>query len=165
MKKVFLVTIFLFLGVGAFAQQTLEFPFQGGKDIMTRFFKDSLIVTPEIKTLKASGTAVFKFTADVNGEIKKLIIYYADDIQLTPPIIEALRKSNRKWIIPSNEKLHDFIIPFHITFTPPATPNAALQKAVYTYQTKRNPVLSFDQVPLDMATLLPAVTVNYTLPQ
>ena len=132
---------------------------------MARFFKDSVVVTQQIISQKATGTAVFKFTADEKGEIKKIIIYYADDIQLTQPIIEALRKSNRKWIIPDREKLHDFIIPFNITFTPPVTAGAALQKAVYNFNTHRKPVVAYDQVPLDMATLLPAVIVNYTLPQ
>jgi hypothetical protein len=147
------------------AQQQLAFPFQGGKEVMSRFFKDSLQVTQQIVSQKATGTAVFKFTADEKGEIKKIIIYYADDIQLTPPIIQALKRSNHKWIIPDGEKLHDFIIPFNITFTPPATAGAALHKAVYNFTTRRKPVVSFDQVPLDMATLLPAVSINYTLAQ
>ena len=81
---------------------------------MNRFFKDSLIVSPEIIKEKAAGVAVFKFTADESGTIKKIIIYYADDYVLTPPIIEALKKSNHKWIIPDQEKLHDFIISFVI---------------------------------------------------
>jgi hypothetical protein len=147
------------------AQEQLAFPFQGGKDVMARFFKDSLVVTPQIISQKATGTAVFKFTADEKGEIKKIIIYYADDLLLTQPIIEALRKSNKKWIIPDREKLHDFIIPFNITFTPPATAGAALQKAVYNFNINRKPVVSYDQVPLDMATLLPTVIVNYSLSQ
>jgi hypothetical protein len=165
MKKLLLLITISLTCLYANAQEQLAFPFQGGKEVMSRFFKDSLLVTQQIIAQKATGTAVFKFTADEKGEIKKIIIYYADDIQLTPPIIEALKKSNRKWIIPDREKLHDFIIPFNITFTPPATAGAALQKAVYNFSTHRRPVVSFDQVPLDMATLLPAVTINYTLPQ
>ena len=147
------------------AQQQLAFPFQGGKDVMIRFFKDSLVVSPQLIQRKATGTAVFKFTADEKGIIKKVIIYYADDITLTQPIIEALKKSNRKWIIPDHEKVHDFIIPFTINFNPPSIPTAALQKAVYNFQSHRKPVLSFDQVPLDLATLLPTITVNYDLTQ
>ncbi|MDB5156448.1 MAG: hypothetical protein JWR50_1155, partial [Mucilaginibacter sp.] len=111
----------------------------------------------------ATGTAIFKFTADEKGSIKKIIIYYADDITITPPIIEALKKSDRKWIIPNHEKFHDFIIPFSIRFIPPATGSATLQKAVYNAYTRRKAVVSFDQVPLDMATLLPAVSISYDL--
>jgi hypothetical protein len=33
---------------------------------------------------------------------------------------------------------------------------------MYTYYNQRKPILSVNQVPLDMATLLPAITVNYT---
>lgn len=145
------------------AQEQLAFPFQGGKEVMVKFFKDSLTVTPLIIQKKATGNAVLKFTADEKGTIRKIIIYYADDLALTQPVIEALRKSNRKWIIPDHEKFHDFIIPFAINFKPPVTGNTALQKAVYDYYTHRKPVLSFDQVPLDTATLLPTVVVNYDI--
>ncbi|MFD2148478.1 hypothetical protein [Mucilaginibacter antarcticus] len=163
MKKLTLIILLISATFCSYAQGQLAFPFQGGKDVMTRFFKDSLTVTPEIKALKASGAAVFKFTADENGAIKKIIIFYADDIQLTPPIIEALKRSNGKWIIPDRQKLHDFIITFNIKLTPPATASAALQKAVYNFNINRKPVVTLDQVPLDEATLLPAVIVNYTL--
>jgi hypothetical protein len=159
MKKIILFIFLFFNCICSFAQEQLAFPFQGGKEVMANFFKDSLTITPAIKSLKATGAAVFKFTADENGEIKKIIIFYADDIRLTPPIIEALKKSNRKWVIPNHEKLHD------ITFTPPATAGAALQKAVYNFSVGRKPVVTYDQVPLDMATLLPAVNINYTLAQ
>jgi hypothetical protein len=147
------------------AQEQLAFPFQGGKEMMAKFFRDSLVVSPQLIAQKATGTAVFKFTADEKGNIKKIIIYYADDISITQPIIAALQKSNRKWIIPDHEKLHDFIIPFNMGFTPPTTVSPALQKAVYNFYTRRKPVLSYDQVPLDMVTLLPAVTINYSLNQ
>jgi hypothetical protein len=165
MKKTLLLFVTLFSGICSFAQGQLAFPFQGGKDVMARFFKDSLEVTPEIKSLKASGAAVFKFTADENGQIKKIIIFYADDIQLTAPVIAALKKSNGKWVIPDRQKLHDFIIPFNIQFTTPAVASAALQKAVYNFAVNRKPVVTLNQVPLDEATLLPAITINYTLPQ
>lgn len=145
------------------AQEKLSFPFQGGKDVFTRFFKDSLIVSPQIITKRATGLAVFKFTADDKGTIRKVIIYYADDLLLTQPIIDVLKKSNHKWIIPDREKFHDFIIPFAISFTPPATGNVAAQKAVYDFYRHRKPVLSYDQIPLDMATLLPTVMVNYDI--
>jgi hypothetical protein len=165
MKKVLIVTAALFLAFNCFAQEQLAFPFQGGKEVMAKFFKDSLIVSSQLISQKAAGTAVFKFTADEKGTIKKIIIYYADDIRLTQPIIEALKKSNHKWVIPDHEKFHDFIIPFNISFNAPAVPGAALQKAVYNFSTHRKPVVTTDQVPLDMATLLPTVTINYDLAQ
>jgi hypothetical protein len=165
MKKILLIAAICLIGFYARAQDQLAFPFQGGKEVMARFFKDSLIVSPHLIAKKASGTAVFKFTADEKGTIKKIIIYYADDITLTQPIIEALKKSNNKWIIPDHEKFHDFIIPFNINFTPPVTANAALQRAVYSFYKNRKPVVSLDQVPLDMATLLPTVTITYDLAQ
>jgi hypothetical protein len=165
MKKAILLAVALLIGVNCMAQEQLAFPFQGGKDIMARFFRDSLTVSPLIKQKKASGTVVIKFSADDQGTIKKLIIYYADDLMLTQPVIEALKKSNHKWIIPDREKFHDFIIHFTIGFTPPAVSGPSLQRAVYDYYSHRKPVLSYDQVPLDMATLLPTVVVNYTLGQ
>lgn len=145
------------------AQQRLAFPFQGGNAVMTRFFKDSLIVSQDIIKKKATGTAVFKFTADESGNIKKIIVYYADDAILVQPIIEALKRSNRKWVIPDREKLHDFILPFSINFNAPATDVDKVQKDFYTFYNNRKPIIAFDQVPLDMATLLPTVVVNYNL--
>ncbi|MDB5030130.1 hypothetical protein [Mucilaginibacter sp.] len=163
MKKILFIAIALFLCAHCMAQEQLAFPFQGGKEVMTRFFKDSLVVSPAIVQKKAAGLAIFKFTADEKGAIRKIIIYYADDLLLTQPIIEALKKSNYKWIIPDHEKFHDFILPFTIGFNSPAVGNAALQKAVYNFYTHRKPVLTYNQVPLDMATLLPTVVVNYDL--
>ncbi len=163
MKKITLVTIGLFLAVFCKAQENLAFPFQGGSKIMTRFFKDSLKVSPEIISKKATGTATFKFTADENGAITKIVIYYADDLLLTPPIINALKKSNHKWIIPDHEKSHDFIIPFTINFDIPLTGNGAVQKAYYDFYLHHKPVLTVDQIPLNEATLLPTVVVTYTV--
>ena len=163
MKKTFLFIFTILLSGYCMAQAELSFPFQGGKDVMTRFFKDSLTVSQQIIAKKATGTAIFKFTADENGTIKKVIIYYADDLVLAEPAIEALKKSNHKWIIPDHEKVHDFIVPFVFTFTPPAVSSAALQRSVYDFYRSRKPVLTSNQVPLDLATLLPAITVNYTV--
>lgn len=145
------------------AQSTLSFPFQGGKAIMDRFFKDSLTVTPQIIAKKASGLAVFKFSADEFGVIKKMIIYYADDLILTEPVIKALQKSNKKWIIPDHEKMHDYILPVLINFNKPAVESGALHTAVYNFNRNKKPVVATDQIPLDMATLLPAVTINYEI--
>jgi len=164
MKRTVLIIAALLIAFNCRAQEVLNFPFQGGAAIMTRFFKDSLTVSPDIIQKKAVGTAVFKFTADEHGTIKKIIIYYADDYVLVPPIIEALKKSSHKWVIPNHEKLHDFIIQFSVYFNPPATDNAALAKDFYSFYTQRKPILSYNQVPLDDATLLPTVVVTYDLP-
>ncbi|HAL81665.1 MAG TPA: hypothetical protein DCO83_05040 [Mucilaginibacter sp.] len=147
------------------AQEQLSFPFQGGKAVMTQFFKDSLIISPGIIQKKATGTAVFKFTANEKGAISKIIIYYADDALLAAPIIGALKKSNYKWIIPDHEKTHDFIIPFTISFNRPAIEDGKLRKTVYENYINRKPIISTDQVPLDEATLLPGVVVSYDILQ
>src|ERR1700761_3029634 len=131
MKKTLLfATIALLFSLHSAAQQQLSFPFQGGSDIMTRFFKDSLNVSPEIVKARAAGMVVFKFTADDKGVIKNLVIYYADDAILVPPVIEALKRSSTKWIIPDKEKVHDFILPFSIRFNTPATITDFDEKAV-----------------------------------
>ena len=163
MKKAILSCWVLLFALSCAAQQPLAFPFQGGRDVMRQFFKDNIEVPKNIIDKKASGTVVFKFTADTTGSIKKIIIYYADDFVLTEPLIAALKKSDRKWVIPFREKTHDFIIPFRISLLPPATANLALQKAIFDFQKNRQPILADDQVPLDLATLLPAITINYKL--
>ena len=165
MKRILLSVTALLLCYSSMAQETLAFPFQGGKDVMTRFFKENIVVSPEIIQKRASGTVVFKFTADGKGAITKIVIYYADDAVLVPPIIEALKKSNHKWIIPDHEKFNDFIIPFSYTFNAPPAESEELRKDVYNYTRNRKPILSTDQVPLDEATLLPAVSINYDLTQ
>jgi hypothetical protein len=145
------------------AQEDLAFPFQGGSPIMTRFFKDSLVVGSDIIAKKAAGVAVIKFTADIKGNIQKLVIYYADDYLLTIPVIEALKKSTKKWIIPNKEKFHDFIIPFSINFNSPATNVAEVQKAAYEFYKNRRPIVANDQIPLNAATLLPTVVIKYDI--
>ncbi|MDN5286721.1 MAG: hypothetical protein JWR38_2995 [Mucilaginibacter sp.] len=163
MKKIILFAIAILSSVCSMAQTELAFPFQGGSAVMTRFFKDSLVVSPEIIKKKATGTAVFKFTADAKGTIKKIIVYYADDYVLTGPIIEALKKSNHKWVIPDHEKFHDFILPFSISFNPPAMASNATMKEAYKFYSQRKPIISYNQVPLEYATLLPTVMVSYDL--
>jgi hypothetical protein len=161
MKKVTLSIIALLISVGCFAQEELAFPFQGGKDAMTKFFKDSVVVSQDIIRKKTVGVVMFKFTADLKGNVKKTIIYYADDAILVVPIIEAIKKSNHKWIIPNHEKVHDFIIPFYIRYNLPENPDADLQKAAYDNYRNKRPIFPNNQIPLDMATLLPAITINY----
>jgi len=165
MKKALLFIAIVSLSSHCKAQEQLAFPFQGGKEVMNQFFKDSLTVSPEIIQKKVIGTAVFKFTADAKGAITKIIVYYADDAVLASPIIDVLKKSNYKWIIPNHERTHDFIIPFSFSFTPPATSNLKLQKALYRNYIARNPIMATNQVPLNEATLLPAVVVNYDILQ
>ncbi len=163
MKKISLLVIVMLLSLSCMAQEQLAFPFQGGKDIMTRFFKDSVVVSKDIIRKKATGMAIFKFTADEQGKISKVVIYYADDLLLTPPIIEALKKSNRKWIIPDHEKTHDFILPFTIRFNAPVTANTELQKSSYDFYKSSKAFFSSDQIPLNEATLLPAMVINYDI--
>ncbi len=164
MKKIFLFVVAITLSLHCLAQEQLSFPFQGGRDVMTRFFKDSLIVSPNIIQKKAFGSVVFKFTADESGGISKIIIYYADDAILVAPVIEALKRSDHKWIIPDHEKHHDFIIPFSFGFNSPPT-TRLLQMAVYNYSRNRKPVITDNQVPLGMTTLLPTVLINYDITQ
>jgi hypothetical protein len=161
MRKILVSVIVLLWSVNAMAQEQLAFPFQGGKDIMTSFFQDSLIVSQDIVRHRASGVVIFKFTADEQGRISKIIIYYADDQALAEPAIDALKKSNRKWVIPNHEKFHDFIIPFSFNFNAPPAEDPELQKEVYNYIRNRKPIATTNQVPLDMATLLPTVIIKY----
>lgn len=139
------------------------FPFQGGKDAMTHFFRDSLVVSPVIIQRKTTGVVILKFTADGQGNIAKTIIYYADDAILVSPVIEAVKKSNHKWIIPSREKSHDFIISVNIRYNLPETDDAGMQKAAMDNYRNKRPISSNNQVPLDTATLLPAITINYDI--
>jgi len=163
MKKLIIVTLLLSSLYCKAQQGELSFPFQGGSPIMTRFFKDSLTVSPEIIAKKATGMAVLKFTADLSGNVQKIVIYYADDYLLTVPVIEALKKSTHKWIIPDNEKFHDFIIPFSINFNKPASNVAQVQKSAYEFYKVRKPITAVDQIPLNSATLLPTVIVQYDI--
>src|SRR5579862_8407846 len=160
MKKLFSI-IALFVSIHSFAQEKLAFPFQGGNKAMTQFFKDSLKVSKEIIHAKATGSVIFKFSADENGNIKNLVIYYADDVLLAPPAIEALKKSNHKWIIPNDEKMHDFVLPFLIKFKASDNDDMETQNAMHNFYTKRKPIVARDQIPLNLTTLLPAIVVNY----
>lgn len=163
MKKILLFAVTLIISSYCMAQQQLAFPFQGGSAAMTQFFKDSIAVSPEIIKSKANGTVVFKFSADQKGTIQKLVIYYADDAVLAPPLIEALKKSNHHWVIPDNEKTHDFVLSFAVSFNQPAAKTPSPQKGVYNFYLKKKPILSTNQVPLDNVTLLPAVLVKYSI--
>lgn len=143
------------------AQKTLAFPFQGGRDVMMTYFKDNIVIPESLKKIKATGTAVLKFTADQKGSIQKIVVYYADDYSITVPFIEALKKSDRKWVIPDEEKVHDFVISFTVNLLPQTKVSAAVQKQVYDAYQQRKPIFASNQVPLDMATLLPAIITTY----
>ena len=130
---------------------------------MNRFFEKNLIVTPEIIQKRATGLVLFKFTADERGRITKMIIYYADDSILAIPVVDALKKSNKKWIIPDHEKLHDFIIPFSFNINNLRADSLAEIKPFINGIRNRKPITTTNEVPLDLATLLPVVNVNYDI--
>jgi len=142
-------------------QKELPQPFQGGNEAYTQFFKDSLQVTGAIIKAKASGMAIFKFTADAKGNISKIVVYYADDYVIAEPAIDALKKTNGKWVIPDKMKFYDFVIPFSINFIPSNANRLLTQKAMYSFYASRKPIVATNQVPLNSATLLPTVVVNY----
>ncbi|HEX3385790.1 MAG TPA: hypothetical protein VHS53_11405 [Mucilaginibacter sp.] len=160
MKRLLVAATLLF-STHCFAQQNLAFPFQGGNKAMMQFFKDTLQITPEIKQAKATGLVIFKFSADDKGNIKNVVIYYADDAILAGPVVEALKKSDHKWIIPDNEKLHDFLFPVLIKLNATDDDNAETRNALHHFYAKRKPILTKDQVPLNLTTLLPEVVVTY----
>lgn len=165
MKKLFLFTITVLISVSCMAQEQLSFPFQGGKEIMMRFFNENVIVPKDAVKKRVTGTVVFKFTADENGALSKIVIYYADDLALTPFIVEALKKSSSKWIIPNREKFHDFILPFSIRHNTPVKGTAEIQKSHYDFYKNAKPFVSTDQIPLNEASLLPTIIINYDVAQ
>ncbi|HVS90390.1 MAG TPA: hypothetical protein VHE59_00055 [Mucilaginibacter sp.] len=162
MKKVILSIVIAALAICCKAQDDKPtFPFQGGNEVMAQFFRDSVKLSPEIMKVRASGIVIFKFSADEKGAIKNVMIYYADDVALASPLVDALKKSSHKWIIPFKEKEHDFVIPFQVKFTTPEKETEAERSAMYTYYKMRKPIIARDQTPLYSATLLPTVIVNY----
>lgn len=162
MKKIAFL-LFLFSGLHGFGQE-LAFPFQGGSRVMAQFFKDSLVVSRDIRRARASGMVVFKFSADEKGFIRNLVVYYADDAMLAVPAVQALKKSAQKWIIPDNEKLHDFILPFSIRFQASESNSRETAEAAQDFYMRRRPIVSHDQIPLNQATLLPPVVITYSIP-
>src|SRR5665213_1692601 len=97
--------------------------------------------------------------------------FFNDSLTVSQEIIQkkaigtAVFKFNDIWIIPDREKTHDFIITFAFSFNAPATDSADLQKTVYDNYRTRKPITSTNQVPLNEATLLPNVVVNYDVAQ
>ncbi|MVN92248.1 hypothetical protein [Mucilaginibacter aquatilis] len=160
MKRLLFLATILLCAMFTQAQQQMPFPFQGGKDVMMTFFKENVVLPKALKDKKATGTAVIKFTADPKGAIQKIVVYYADDYSIAMPFIEALKKSDKKWIIFDGEKVHDFIISCTINLTP-GNATAAVQKQVYESYNQRKPIFASNPIPLDMATLLPAIITTY----
>jgi hypothetical protein len=165
MKKVFLFLALVALSVGAFAQKKTPFPFKGGKEHMMSFFKDSLVISQALIDNKAYGIVVFKFTADAPGRISKMVVYYADDPILIQPVIDVIKKSNKRWTIPQGELSNDYLITFSFAFNPPAAPSADLQAAVYDYNINRRPISLGNESLLDNGILLPTIVINYDIPQ
>lgn len=162
MKRFIFLAAILFSAVYSRAQQGMAFPFQGGKEVMMDYFKKNVVIPEEIKKRKATGTAVLKFTADQKGAIQKIVVYYADDYLITLPFIDALKKSDRKWIIPDDEKLHDFVISFTVSLViPEGKASADVQKQVYESYKQRRPVFATNPVPLGVTSLLPAIITTY----
>ena len=52
-------------------------------------------------------------------------------------------------------------MPFYIRYNLPEVDDADLAKAALTNYRNKKPIYSNNQIPLDMVTLLPAVTINY----
>lgn len=161
MKKLLMLFAVALMATSAMAQKELVFPYQGGQEAMMQFLKNNFIPTDDIKQHHAAGNVILKFTADPKGAIKKVIVYYADDISLAQPVADLIRKTDKKWIIFEGEKVHDFIVTFSIGFNEPVTGTAAAYKAYTAWYSKRSPVLTNNQIPLDMATLLPTVSLKY----
>jgi len=159
MKKLILSLIALISFTCVMAQAEMDSPFQGGNEVMDRYFSDSLKVTDLIKQKAASGVVVMKFTSDTKGSIIKMVVYYADDIILTEPVIKALRGTKGKWVIPAKQKTYDFLIPFAINID---HPTSKASKAMLQFYNTKKPIVATDQIPLNTVSLLPTVQVSYT---
>jgi hypothetical protein len=159
MKKLILMLIAVLSFSYAMAQDEMDFPFQGGSRVMSDYFTNNVAVTDLIKLKAASGVVVMKFTADEKGSIIKMVVYYADDVILTQPIIAALKATDGKWIVPIKQKFYDFLIPFSINID---APTAKASKAMLAFYNSRNPIVAKDQIPLNLVSLLPTVQIKYT---
>lgn len=162
MKKRLLVLLAIFVSAQAMAQTSkFTFPFQGGNQAMAKYFQENTDVPKAVKEGRAIGTVILKFTADENGEVSKIVLYHADDAALLQPLIDVLKKSTHKWVIPEHEKEHDFMIPFSISFNPTGDEGDSAKRLYKSYQS-RSPMSTNDQMPLAEVTLLPAVEISYT---
>jgi hypothetical protein len=162
-KSVLIVIALLFISVCSKAQDQSPFPFKAGSEAMAKFFKDSVSLSPDLQAKRANGTVVIKFSADANGAISRIIVYYADDIILAQPIIEALRKSANQWVIPGNRMRCDFEISFTIGFNLPASPSPELKDQLYAFYADRRHITANNEIPLGQVTLLPNVMLTYEI--
>ncbi len=128
---------------------------------MQKFFRDGVVISPDLQAKKANGTVVVKFSADVNGGISRVVVYYADDLTIAEPVIQALYKTRGQWVIPGNRMRGDFLISFTINFNLPASPSPELKDQLYTSYAQRRPVTASNEIPLGQVTLLPNVVVTY----
>lgn len=158
MKKLFLMLMAVLAFGRAMAQAEMDFPFQGGKEVMSDFFKNNITVNDQIRSHATTGVVVMKFTSDVQGSIIKMVVYYADDASLTIPVIAALKATNGKWIIPAKQKTYDFLIPFSFNMS---KSDLKSSKAILQYLNHRTPIIAEDQIPLNTVSLLPTVKVVY----
>jgi hypothetical protein len=163
MKKNLLLIAFVLLSGYAMAQRKSDFPFMGGKEHMMLFFKDSLIVSPEIIKKKATGVVTFKFTSDADGNLSKMVVFYADDPILVQPVIDAIKKSAKQWHIPQGRKTNDYVISFSFGFTLPPAYGVDVERSVLEYITTRRPIVSDNQALLDNGIVLPTVMVSYDI--
>ncbi len=132
---------------------------------MMSFFKDSLTVSQGIIDSRAYGQVIIKFSADPLGRVSKMMVYYADDAILVQPAVDALRRSQKHWTIPTGEATTDYLITFSFNFIPPAAPSAELENAIYNYNINRKPITFENESLLQDGILLPTVAVNYDIPQ
>jgi len=142
-------------------KKELPQPFKGGIDSLLLFFKDNLVVSPAIVKAKASGTAIIKFSADSKGFLTSIVIFYADDYILTQSSTDALRRSNGKWVIPKEVESYDFVLQFTYNYRPEGAIKPTALKAMLDFQQQHKPIIATNQVPLNYATLLPTIVVNY----
>ncbi len=160
-KSTLIIIALLLISICSKAQS--PFPFKAGSEAMNKFFRDSINISPDLAARKATGTVVLKFSADGNGSISKIVVYYADDVSLTQPVIDALNKSNRQWAIPGNRKLYDYVISFTIYFNLPDNASPELKEQFYKFYSQRRQITAANEVPLGQVTMLPNVIFTYDL--
>lgn len=160
-KSIFIVIALLLTSVCSKAQDQSQFPFKAGSEAMTKFFRDSVSLSPDLQAKRAFGTVVLKFSANANGSISRIVVYYADDVSLAQPVIDALNKSNHKWVIPANRKLYDYVISFTIYFNLPDNASTELKDQFYKFYSQRRQITAANEIPLGQVTMLPNVVVTY----
>jgi hypothetical protein len=158
---VWAVIALLFISVCGKAQDQTPFPFKDGSEAMARFFKDNVTISPDLAAKKVTGTVMLKFTADASGAISRVVVYYADDLSLAQPVIDALNKSNHLWTVPGNRSLYDYVISFSISFNPPDSASQDLKDQFYKAYTQRRQLTATNEIPLGQVTMLPNVVIMY----